>query len=64
MDVTLQMVVDEMINRVKDGDLTRDTALIRLRAADIYVGRGTDRRLLRAEATRILRDQDLAHTTA
>lgn len=47
-------LVDRMITRVKDGEYTAETATDYLRTCDIYVGRGTHRRLLQAEATAIL----------
>lgn len=46
--------VDILIKDTKEGRETAESATEVLRAKDIYVGRGTRRRLLQAEATAIL----------
>ena len=46
--------VDEVIKRVKKGEHSAETAKHYLETCDVYVGRGTFRRLLQAEAHAIL----------
>lgn len=49
-----QVLVDIIIGDVKEGTCTREEAIAYLEARNIFVGRGTDRRLLCAEAHAIL----------
>ena len=49
-----RVIVDDVIKRVKKGEYSTETATEYLKSFDIYVGRGTHRRLLQAEAHAIL----------
>lgn len=49
-----QVLVDLTISEVEQGICTREEAIEYLTNRDIFVGRGTDRRLLCAEAKAIL----------
>lgn len=49
-----QVLVDLIISDVEQGVCTREEAIEYLNDRDIFVGRGTDRRLLCAEAKAIL----------
>lgn len=49
-------LVELAIEDVKNGLMTRESATQALREHDVYVGRGTDRRLLCAEADAILNE--------
>lgn len=58
--ISQSVIVDQMVKRVKRGEHTTETATEYLRNTDIFVGRGTHRRLLQAEAYAIL-NADHAH---